>query len=125
MSRLDSFSAKRFHANVLTPHHIFFERLQLWLIDNNCFKNGILPICVDEEILEELMLAAESGKCLSVDLDSQTICAKDGSLNVSFEVEPFRKHCLMNGLDDIGLTLQHDSAITAFEEGMATRTPWL
>ena len=71
------------------------------------------------------MIAGESGKCVTVDLDSQKISTEGGIADVSFDVEPFRKHCLMNGLDDIGLTLQHDDAIRAFEQRMTKETPWL
>ncbi len=93
---------------------------------NNCFKNGVLPIKVSPEELEELMGDAEKGgnARLTVDLESQTITRPDGSA-VHFEVEPFRKHCLLEGLDDIGLTLQHDSEIDVFESKQRSGQPWL
>lgn len=93
---------------------------------NNCFKNGVLPIKVSPEELEELMGDAEKGgnARLSVDLESQTITRPDGS-TVAFEVDPFRKHCLLEGLDDIGLTLQHDEAIDDFEAKQRSGQPWL
>lgn len=93
---------------------------------NNCFKNGVLPIMVSPEELEELMGDAEKGgnARLTVDLESQTITRPDGS-EVRFEVEPFRKHCLLEGLDDIGLTLQHDTAIDDFESKQRSGQPWL
>ena len=93
---------------------------------NNCFKNGVLPIKVSPEELEELMGDAEKGDNarLSVNLESQTITRPDGS-TVAFEVDPFRKHCLLEGLDDIGLTLQHDEAIDDFEAKQRSGQPWL
>ena len=93
--------------------------------DNNCFKNGILPICVDQKTLDRFMLDAEAGKCITVDLESQAISIDGESATVSFDVEPFRRHCLMNGLDDIGLTLAHEATITSFEKDMQLNTPWL
>ncbi len=93
---------------------------------NNCFKNGVLPIKVSPEELEELMGDAEKGgnARLTVDLESQTITRPDGS-TVAFEVDPFRKHCLLEGLDDIGLTLRHDEAIDDFEAKQRSGQPWL
>lgn len=93
---------------------------------NNCFKNGVLPIKVSPKELEELMGDAEKGgnARLSVNLESQTITRPDGS-TVAFEVDPFRKHCLLEGLDDIGLTLQHDEAIDDFEAKQRSGQPWL
>jgi 3-isopropylmalate/(R)-2-methylmalate dehydratase small subunit len=82
---------------------------------NNCFKNGMLPIRLDEAVVDDLFRrAAESGYRLTVDLESQTI-RDDKGFSLSFEVEPFRRHCLLNGLDDIGLTLEQEDKITAFE----------
>ncbi len=93
---------------------------------NNCFKNGILPIKVSPEILEKLMDDAERGAnaVLTVDLEKQEITGPDGG-HVHFEIDPFRKHCLLNGLDDIGLTLEKSKAIDAFEEKRKLATPWL
>jgi 3-isopropylmalate/(R)-2-methylmalate dehydratase small subunit len=93
---------------------------------NNCFKNGILPIKVSPEILEKLMDDAERGAnaILSIDLEKQEITGPDGG-RVTFEIDPFRKHCLLNGLDDIGLTLEKGKAIDAFEEKRKLATPWL
>lgn len=92
---------------------------------NNCFKNGILPIVLPQAEVEKLMDDAGRGAnaIISVDLEEQTITGPDGG-TISFEVEPFRKHCLLNGLDDIGLTLQKVSTIDAFEAGYAARMPW-
>jgi 3-isopropylmalate/(R)-2-methylmalate dehydratase small subunit len=92
---------------------------------NNCFKNGILPIVVKPDELEALFEDAERGSnaTLTVDLESQEIRGPDGGV-IRFEIDPFRKHCLMNGLDDIGLTLEKAAAIDSFESKLADR-PWL
>ena len=92
---------------------------------NNCFKNGILPIRVTPEQLEKLMDDAGRGSnaTLSVDLASQEIRGPDGGV-IAFEVDPFRKHCLLEGLDDIGLTLQKGAAIDAVEAKTAASRPW-
>jgi 3-isopropylmalate/(R)-2-methylmalate dehydratase small subunit len=82
---------------------------------NNCFKNGMLPIQLPEAQVDELFRrAAAKGYQLTVDLPTQTISDSSG-LKIPFEVDPFRKHCLINALDDIGLTLAHESQITAYE----------
>ena len=83
---------------------------------NNCFKNGMLPIKLSEEQVEELFqrTKAREGYQLTVDLAQQTITDNEG-LSISFDVDSFRKHCLLNGLDDIGLTLQHEDKIAAYE----------
>jgi len=93
---------------------------------NNCFKNGILPIVLDAQVVDDLFraVAANEGYQLTVDLDAQTITTPDGK-SISFEVEAFRKHCLLNGLDDIGLTLQHVDDIRAYEAQRAAQAPWL
>lgn len=92
---------------------------------NNCFKNGMLPIRLPKEQVEELMTRAEThlDQEMVIDLESQIISA--GNHKISFEVEPFRKHCLLNGLDDIGLTLEKTVAITTYEEKSAREKPWL
>ena len=92
---------------------------------NNCFKNGILPIVLPQEQVDALMEDAEKGENarISVDLESQTVTASDGQ-SFTFEVDPFKKHCLLNGLDDIGLTLEKSSAIDAFEKQAAVERPW-
>lgn len=93
---------------------------------NNCFKNGMLPVILDQRvILEKLTPLAESGKELVVDLPSQSIKDSEGNTLAEFEVEEFRKHCLVNGLDDIGLTMQKDDKISAFEETRSQNYPWL
>ncbi|HEY1720046.1 MAG TPA: 3-isopropylmalate dehydratase small subunit [Magnetospirillaceae bacterium] len=92
---------------------------------NNCFKNGILPIVVSEADLEKLMDDAERGSnaTLTVDLEKQEIKGPDGG-TVKFDIDPFRKHCLINGLDDIGLTLAKADKISKFEGARASQ-PWL
>ena len=92
---------------------------------NNCFKNGILPIKVSESDLEKLMDDARRGAnaTLTVDLAAQEIRGPDGG-SVKFEIDPFRKHCLLNGLDDIGLTMQKASSIDAYEAKLAQSRPW-
>ena len=92
---------------------------------NNSFKNGILPIKVTPEQLEKLMDDANRGAnaTLSIDLEAQTIHGPDGG-EIKFEIDPFRKHCLLNGLDDIGLTMQKAKSIDTYEEKAATARPW-
>ncbi len=93
---------------------------------NNSFKNGMLPIQVDEETLAKLMDDAMRGAnaTLTIDLEAQTISGPDGGV-VNFEIDPFRKHCLLEGLDDIGLTMQKSDKIAAYEEKRKTTQPWL
>ena len=93
---------------------------------NNCFKNGILPIVLDAQIVDKLFkfVAANEGYQLSVDLEAQTIATPEGE-NIKFDVEEFRKHCLLNGLDDIGLTLQHVEEIKVYEKRRGAEAPWL
>jgi 3-isopropylmalate/(R)-2-methylmalate dehydratase small subunit len=93
---------------------------------NNSFKNGMLPIILTEAEVDELFQQAEAceGYQLSVDLAAQTVTRPDGKV-YHFEIDAFRKHCLLNGLDDIGLTLQEDQAIAAFEAKHRQSQPWL
>lgn len=93
---------------------------------NNSFKNGLLPIVLDEKDIDELFAQAEAneGYELTVDLAAQTVTRPDGK-TYSFEVDDFRKHCLLNGLDDIGLTLENADAIREFEVGYKQNNPWL
>ncbi|HGT3377783.1 TPA: 3-isopropylmalate dehydratase small subunit [Pseudomonas aeruginosa] len=93
---------------------------------NNSFKNGLLPIILPEAEVDELFrqVEANEGYQLSIDLAAQTVTRPDGKV-LGFEVAPFRKHCLLNGLDDIGLTLQDADAIRAFEDGYRQQQPWL
>jgi 3-isopropylmalate/(R)-2-methylmalate dehydratase small subunit len=93
---------------------------------NNCFKNGVLPIVLDAAVVDNLFKAVETapGYRLKVDLEKQSISTPDGAAH-KFEVDAHRKHCLLNGLDDIGLTLQHVDEIKAFEAKHRTAQPWL
>jgi 3-isopropylmalate/(R)-2-methylmalate dehydratase small subunit len=93
---------------------------------NNCFKNGILPIALEVEIIDGLFELATEDKALelTVDLEKQTIGLPDDAV-IDFQVDEFRKHCLLNGLDDIGLTLQHVAEIRAYEDKRRQRYPWL
>jgi 3-isopropylmalate/(R)-2-methylmalate dehydratase small subunit len=92
---------------------------------NNCFKNGVLPIVVTQEQLDQLMDDAQNGanSVLDVDLESQQIGRPNGE-KITFEIDPFRKHCLLNGLDDIGLTMEKKSSIDDFEAKRAVEQPW-
>ncbi|HEX4843084.1 MAG TPA: 3-isopropylmalate dehydratase small subunit [Limnobacter sp.] len=92
---------------------------------NNCFKNGFLPIVLKEEELKQVFAAIDKnpGEKITVDLENQRVSI--AGLQFGFEVDAFRKHCLINGLDDIGLTLQHRDAITAFEKKRLAEQPWL
>jgi 3-isopropylmalate/(R)-2-methylmalate dehydratase small subunit len=93
---------------------------------NNCFKNGILPVVVSAEDLAKLMDDAKRGAnaTVSIDLEAQEIRGPDGGL-VRFDIDPFRKHCLLNGLDDIGLTLEKAAHIAAFEQKSTAERFWL
>lgn len=93
---------------------------------NNSFKNGLLPIVLSQETVDELMrlVEANEGYQLTIDLAEQKVVRADG-VSYPFEVDAFRKHCLLNGLDDIGLTLQDEAEIRAFETGYKVRYPWL
>jgi 3-isopropylmalate/(R)-2-methylmalate dehydratase small subunit len=93
---------------------------------NNCFKNGILPIILPRETVEALLDQASNGAnaVFTVDLAAQVISSPDG-LKTPFTLDPFRRHCLLNGLDDIGLTLQQGGAIDAFERSHREARPWL
>ena len=84
---------------------------------NNCFQNGVLPVVLAEEAVEAVISAAleTPGYELTVDLSSQVVSDRAGDVHAAFEIEPFRRHCMLNGLDDIGLTLEHEDAIGAFE----------
>ncbi len=94
---------------------------------NNCFKNGLLPIVLPETSVERLFhdTAAFPGFKLSIDLERQTVATSDGGTLFPFDVDAFRKHCLLNGLDDIGLTLTHADEIRAFEAKRKAEQPWL
>jgi 3-isopropylmalate/(R)-2-methylmalate dehydratase small subunit len=93
---------------------------------NNCFKNGILPIVVSRENLEKLMDDASRGanSTLTVNLEAQEIRGPDGGC-ISFDIDPFKKHCMLNGLDDIGLTMEKVGKIDAYESASQTEQPWV
>ncbi|MFV0244769.1 MAG: 3-isopropylmalate dehydratase small subunit [Qingshengfaniella sp.] len=93
---------------------------------NNCFKNGILPIALPQEDVDKLMDDARRGAnaVITVDLENQVITGPDGG-SVRFDLDPFRKHCLLNGLDDIGLTLEKAASIDSFETDLADARPWV
>lgn len=93
---------------------------------NNCFKNGILPIVLPQEAVDVLMKDAEKGSNarMTVDLEEQTVTSSDGEV-FKFDVDPFKKHCLLNGLDDIGLTMEKAAAIDTFEAQAAQARPWV
>ncbi|MEY1554174.1 3-isopropylmalate dehydratase small subunit [Yoonia sp. R2331] len=93
---------------------------------NNCFKNGILPIALPQEDVDKLMDDAERGAnaVITVDLENQTISGPDGG-EIAFEVDSFKKHCLLNGLDDIGLTMEKAGSIATFEEQASQARPWV
>lgn len=93
---------------------------------NNCFKNGILPIVLAEQQVDQLFkqVFTQEGYQLTVDLDAQTLVTPQGE-TISFEVDAFRRHCLLNGLDDIGLTLVHQQAIEQYENKRRQQAPWL
>ncbi len=92
---------------------------------NNCFKNGILPVVLPQEDVDRLMDDAGRGAnaTVTIDLESQTITGPDGG-EIAFEIDPHRKHCLLNGLDDIGLTMEKEAHIAAFEKALVQREPW-
>ena len=94
---------------------------------NNCYKSGLLPIVLPEAQVDQLFneVKAFPGFRLVVDLEQQRISTSNGSLAFGFDIDPFRKYCLLNGLDDIGLTLRHADEIRAFEERHLATQPWL
>ncbi|MFC5513791.1 3-isopropylmalate dehydratase small subunit [Massilia jejuensis] len=94
---------------------------------NNCYKSGLLPVVLTEAQVEQLFneVRASNGFRLVVDLEQQLLRSADGRIGFEFEIDDFRKYCLLNGLDDIGLTLRHADEIRAFEERHLARQPWL
>jgi len=96
------------------------------IFHGNCFKNGILPVVLPPDAVARLMEDARKGENarIGIDLAAQTVTAADGTV-FAFEVDPFKKHCLLNGLDEIGLTLEKAAAIEAFEAKAATLRPWV
>ncbi len=96
------------------------------IFHNNCFKNGILPIVLPQETIDELMEDAQGdNSCrMTIDLENQQIIRANGEM-ISFPVDPFRRDCLLKGLDDIGLTLEHEGEITNYEAKLTAERPWL
>ena len=96
------------------------------IFHNNCFKNGILPIVLPQETIDELMEDAQGdNSCrMTIDLENQQIIRANGEM-ISFPVDPFRRDCLLKGLDDIGLTLEHEGEITNYEAKLPAERPWL
>ena len=92
---------------------------------NNCFKNGILPVILPQQQVDILMIEAEKGAnaLIEVDLESQNIVTSEGEV-FTFEIDPFKKHCLLNGLDDIGLTMEKEDYITEYESKASHLFPW-
>ena len=92
----------------------------------NCFKNGLLPVVLREDEVDRLFYeaAAFPGFKLVINLETQTVATVDGAQSMHFDVDPFRKYCLINGLDEIGLTLRHADKIRAFESRRQTQFPW-
>lgn len=91
---------------------------------NNCFKNGVLPIVLPQEQIDVLLGDARTGQDFTVDLRAQTITRPNGAVS-KFEIDAFRKKCLLEGLDDIGLTLEHGAAIDAYEAKLKDSKPWV
>jgi len=93
---------------------------------NNSFKNGLLPIALDADVVEDLFkrVEATSGLQISIDLETQSVSV-DGEKLADFEIDDFRKHCMLNGLDDIALTLQHAEEIKSYEDSRKQTAPWL
>ena len=109
------------------PRRVLARRAAADIFYNNCFKNGLLPIVLTVHEVDRLFgdTAAFPGFRLTIDLDRQTVATTDGATVFGFEIDPFRKHCLINGLDDIGLTLTHADEIRAFEAKRLAAQPWL
>jgi len=95
------------------------------IFHGNCFKNGMVPVILPKDQVEQLMQRATDypEQSITVDLEAQEVRA--GNLKFAFNVDPFRKHCLLNGLDDIGLTLQHENDISAYEANLKDKRAWL
>ena len=93
---------------------------------NNCLQNGVLPVVLPEATVNEILSRAKErpGYTLTVDLEKQSVSTVDGSQAMHFDIDPFRKYCLLNGLDEIGLSLRHADKIRAFEDRRKTQFPW-
>lgn len=93
------------------------------IFSGNAFKNGIITVALTQAEVDVLLDAARAGRPIKVDLEAQVVTS--GQNRFTFQIDPFRKHCLMNGLDEIGLTLARESAIAAYEQRLATERPWV
>ncbi|MDP9126888.1 MAG: 3-isopropylmalate dehydratase small subunit [Pseudomonadota bacterium] len=94
------------------------------IFHNNCFKNGILPVMLPQDQVDQLMGLAQKGASLTVDLEQQVVTAYPLNIHFSFKIDPFRRDCLLNGLDDIGLTEQHGADIDTYEARQRDESPW-
>lgn len=94
------------------------------IFHGNCFKNGILPVVLPQEQVDQLQELARQGRKITVDLEHQVVKAYPDNISFGFSVDAFRRDCLLNGLDDIGLTLQHGAAIDAYEQKRRLEQPW-
>jgi 3-isopropylmalate/(R)-2-methylmalate dehydratase small subunit len=92
---------------------------------NNCFKNGVLPVILPQDQIDQLMSLADKGATITVDLENQIVTAYPSNMHFSFVTDPFRRHCLLNGLDDIGLTEQNAGKIDSYETRQKNERPWL
>lgn len=92
---------------------------------NNSFKNGLLPIALDADVVERLFRAVKNNPAYAIEINLEDQLINMGDETVSFEIDAFRKHCMLNGLDDIGLTLQHADEIKAYESSRSRQAPWL
>jgi 3-isopropylmalate/(R)-2-methylmalate dehydratase small subunit len=92
---------------------------------NNCFKNGVLPLIMPQNDVDQLMVLAEKGAKLTIDLETQSVSTYPDNTSFSFSVDSFRRHCLLNGLDDIGLTEKHAAEIADYERKQKSEQPWL
>ena len=95
------------------------------IFHGNCFKNGILPVVLPQDQVDRLMELARQGRQLTVDLAHQCVTAYPENISFGFTIDPFRRDCLLKGLDDIGLTLEHAGAIDAYEQKQRAAQPWL
>ena len=102
-----------------TTHNSFAD-----IFYNNCFKNGMLPVRLEEEQVAAVMEHSKAGGTVTVDLEARAVTL-DGGASFSFDVDEFRRHCLLNGLDDVALTLQKEDKIRAFEDKRARDMRWL
>lgn len=93
--------------------------------ESNLYKNGMLPVTLNQDELENVAAEAKAGREIEVDLVTQLVKAADGKVLGKFQIEEFKKHCLINGLDDIGLTIQLEDKISEFEKRRTQNTPWL